>query len=106
MDGQRINHIARSLASGVSRRGAMKAVAVVLGLSATGALSAPTAAEPEWSKCYFDCGLESDVGRCTQTRCRTFIHEQGTYCPASEKQADCCFPSKDACEAFIPPTPS
>jgi hypothetical protein len=106
MDRQRVDQIARSLANGVSRRGVMKTIAVTLGLSAAGALHAPTAAEPTWSKCYFDCGLASDVGRCTPTRCRTFIHEQGMYCPASEKQADCCFPSKDVCEAFIPPPPS
>jgi hypothetical protein len=84
----------------------MKAVAVALGFSAAGALHAPTVAEPTWSKCFYDCGAGDPEGRCMPTRCRTFIHEQGTYCPASIVMEDlCCASSKADCEAevFTPP---
>ena len=101
MDGQRMDRIARALASGVSRRGAMKAVAVALGLSAAGALRAPTVAEPTWSRCYYDCDSDPESEfRCTPTseiRCRASIHVQGTLCPATGEPL-CCFPSKAECE--------
>jgi hypothetical protein len=103
MDGQRMDQIARALANGMSRRGAMKAVAMALGLLAAGALRAPTVAEPTWSGCHYVCAPEDPedvVTRCMPTRCRQFIHEQGTVCE-SNGTADCCASSKEDCEAEV-----
>ena len=55
MDGQHLDRIARSLASGMSRRGAMKTVAVAVGLAAVGARSAPTAAAARFRACTYEC---------------------------------------------------
>lgn len=84
MAGQQMDRIARSLAGEVSRRGVIKPVAVALGLLAGGGLHAPTAAKPQWCRCYYECdpGLPAGlVGRCIKNRCPRFIWEQGEICP-------------------------
>ena len=67
MDGQHLDRIARSLASGMSRRGVMKAVAAVVGLAAMGARSAPTAAAARFRICTYVC----IPGVAYATRCKT-----------------------------------
>ena len=55
MDGQHMDRIARSLASGMSRRGVMKGVAAAVGLAAVGTRSAPTAAAARFRICTYEC---------------------------------------------------
>jgi hypothetical protein len=55
MDGQHMDRIARSLASGMSRRGVMKTVAAAVGFAAVGARSAPTAAAARFRVCVYEC---------------------------------------------------
>ena len=84
MDGQHLDRIARSLASGMSRRGAMKAVAAAVGLAAVGARSAPTAANShrrrQWQLCGYDCSGTAYPEFCEKGGCRTEIEVQGVVC--------------------------
>jgi hypothetical protein len=67
MDGQHMDRIARSLASGMSRRGALKVVAAAVGIAAAGARSAPTAAAARFRACTYEC----IPGMSYATRCKT-----------------------------------
>jgi hypothetical protein len=99
MDGQQIDQMARALARGMSRRKALKGVAVGLGLSAAGALRVPTAAaRPEWDVCEYFCAT-GDVVRPTrcQKECRQEITVAGVACGFNQRLAR--FESKSACEA-------
>ena len=83
MDGQHLDRIARSLARGMSRRGALKTVAAV-GLAAVGARSAPTAANShrrrQWQLCGYDCSGTAYPEFCEKGGCRTEIEVQGVVC--------------------------
>ena len=83
MDGQHLDRIARSLARGMSRRGALKTVAAV-GLAAVGARSAPTAANShrrrQWQLCEYDCSGTAYPEFCEKGGCRTEIEVQGVVC--------------------------
>jgi hypothetical protein len=106
MDGQRMDQIARSLASGVTRREALQAVAIALGLSAAGtrrALTAPTG----WCLCAYACDPDNPEDltvKCGQ-RCRLTIHVEGTVCGIAVQGA-CNFSSKEVCEEFVPEPPA
>ena len=84
MDGQHLDRIARSLASGMSRRGAMKGIAAAVGLAAMGARSAPTAANShrrrQWQLCGYDCSGTAYPEFCEKGGCRTSIEVQGAVC--------------------------
>jgi hypothetical protein len=99
MDGQHMDQMARALASGMSRRGALKGVAVALGLSAAGALRAPAAAaRSEWDVCEYRCPTGDVVlaTRC-QKECRQQISVAGVACAFNQRLAR--HESKAACEA-------
>ena len=56
MDGFRMDQLARSLATGMNRRTAMKTFAVALGLSAAGTRLSPASAAPAtWWVCQLRC---------------------------------------------------
>jgi hypothetical protein len=98
VDGKQMDQMARTLASGMSRRSALKGVAAALGLAA-GALRVPTAAaRPEWDVCEYFCAT-GDVVRPTrcQKECRQEITVAGVACGFNQRLAR--FESKSACEA-------
>jgi hypothetical protein len=98
MDGQHLDRIARSLASGMSRRGAMKAVAVALGVAATGPLRSASAAS-NWCRGHYSCdGVAHLTTICTAQDHRDVVRDQGTKCMLVQEAA-CNFSSKDACES-------
>ena len=74
MDGHRMDRLARSLATGMSRRAAMKTVAVGLGLAAAGAQLSPASAAPAtWRVCQLRCttdeGLDEYIKTCMNKAC-------------------------------------
>ena len=106
MDGQRMDQIARTLASGMSRRSALKGVAGALGLSTAGALRSPTAAAPRWSQCVYLCqaGVDYYATRC-RTNCRLDLHDQGSVCGLFNLTQFGAFSSRQECQAEPPPPP-
>ena len=98
MDGQHLDRIARSLASGMSRRGALKVVAVALGVAATGPLRSASAAS-NWCRGLYRCeGGGPLTPICTAQDHRDVVRDRGTVC-LLEQEAACNFSSKDACES-------
>ena len=101
MDELRMDQIARALASGASRRSALKGIAVALGISATGALTASTAAAPPWCACTYACGAGGSVEFCAHHCQPRLPGTQGsTSCTLAT--ATCDFPSEQACYASFP----
>jgi len=102
MDGQRVDQIARALAGGVTRRGAVKGIAVALGLSAAGVAHAPTAAAPHWCACTYLCGV-SGITQICYHHCRPKLPApQGTTSCVLDTST-CGFTSHEACSASFPP---
>jgi len=103
MDAQRMDRIARTLASGLSRRGALKGLAVALDFSVVGAAISPAAAAPPlgWCSCLYLCEpgtpTEYPVVRC-KTHCPTTLHDHRTVCSYQADKSGCGYPSKQACE--------
>ena len=64
MESRRLDHLARTLGSGVSRRGALQGIAAALGLSAISARRAPgiVAAKAKWYGWAYDCETIGDPG--------------------------------------------
>jgi hypothetical protein len=101
MDGQRMDQIARSLVDGVSRRGALKGIAVALGLSAVSALTSPTAAAPPWCGCTFACGAGGSVQVCAH-HCRPKLPSRPGTTSCTLATSTCGFASEEACYAGFP----
>ena len=101
MDGQRMDQITRALAKGVTRRGAVKGVAIALGLSAAGVASSPTAAAPPWCACTYACGAGGSVEFCAH-HCRPRLPGTQGSTPCTLATATCDFPSEQACYASFP----
>ncbi|MDF2747539.1 MAG: hypothetical protein K0S98_1825 [Propionibacteriaceae bacterium] len=100
MDGQRMDRIARSLARDVSRRRVMKAMAVALGVAATGTLRSATAA-PDWCRGLYRCdGVGPLTVICTAQHHRDVVHDRGTTC-VLEQEAACNFSSEESCESEV-----
>jgi hypothetical protein len=98
MDGQHLDRIARSLAKGVSRRGAMKAVAVALGVAATGPLHSTNAAS-NWCRGLYRCeGITHLTPICTAQDHRDVVRDRGTVC-LLEQEAACGFASRESCDS-------
>ena len=86
MDGHRMDQITRALTKGVTRRGAVKGIAVALGLSAAGVAHAPTAAARPWCACTYACGAGGSVEFCAH-HCRPRLPgRQGSTSCASPRQ--------------------
>ena len=97
MDGQRMDQIARSLAKGMSRRGALKVVAVAVGVAATGRLR-PASAAPTWCRGLYRCGVGPLTVICTAHDFRDVVRDRGTEC-VLEHEAACNFSSQQSCES-------
>ena len=83
MDGYRLDQLARSLATGMSRRSAMKTIAAALGLSAAGAQLSPASAAPAtWWVCQLRCttdeGSYEYIKTCMNKACPA-EYEKFTY---------------------------
>jgi hypothetical protein len=114
MDSQRFDRITKKLATGLSRRSAMKGVAAALGLSAVGALHAPTIAakKPQsWTLFIYDCPETDTTPSSTTCGCgakaRSSVRDQnGVRCPYDGNSALLCngrtsVTSESECEACI-----
>ena len=103
MDGQRMDQITRALARGVTRRGAVKGIAVALGLSAAGVAHAPTAAARSWCACTYLCGAPGNelTQFCKHPLPSEAAHRQGQD-PCVLDTSTCGFSSEDACDAASP----
>jgi hypothetical protein len=104
MDGKRIDQIARALAGGVTRRGAVKGIAVALGLSAAGVAPVPTAAAPHWCACTYLCG-DAGAGGITQVcshHCRAKLPAPQGQIECTLDTSPCGFTSEEACYASFP----
>jgi hypothetical protein len=106
MNGQRIDHITRALAKGLTRRSALKGIAVAVGFSAAGVAHAPTAAAKSWCACTYACGAPGS-GAFTQicrhhNHCRAKLPKQrgGLRCVLDE--STCGFADEDTCYASFP----
>ena len=104
MDGQRMDQITRALARGVTRRDAVKGIAVALGLSAAGVAQAPTAAAPDWCACTYLCGVSGITQICRRRHCRAKLpHRRGeTQCVLDPSTSTCGFTAQDICYASFP----
>jgi hypothetical protein len=98
MDGQHLDRIARSLAKGVSRRGAMKVVAVALGVAATGPLRSASA-ESNWCRGLYRCEGGGPLTLiCTAQAHRDVVRDRSTVC-LLEQEAACGFASRESCDS-------
>ena len=104
MDGSRMDQLARSLATGMSRRAATKTIAVALGLSAAGAQFSPASAAPAtWRVCQLRCttdeGSTEYIKTCMNKACpaeyepfqyrgRTCEFTDSTMYPLTKKQCE------------------
>jgi hypothetical protein len=97
MDGQQMDQIARALARGMSRRGALKGVAGALGLAAAGTLGQPrtTVAQCAFSGCTYINRKNGHVrNRCVAGTCPgdtktwTFNSSFGCYSILDDCRAD------------------
>jgi hypothetical protein len=107
MDGERMDQITRALARGLTRRGAMKGIAVALGLSAAGVAHAPTAGARSWCACKYLCGGPGS-GNFTQLckhpkhGCRAKLPNGRGQDPCVLDTSTCGFSSRDTCGAALP----
>jgi hypothetical protein len=97
MDSRRLDQITRTFASGMTRRRAMKGVAVALGLSAIGALRAPAAARGSYTLTEYRCynGDKTWIYRCSTEPTAT-VKYKGETCDTQVFIADG-YSSKKAC---------
>jgi hypothetical protein len=104
MDRQRMDQFARALAKGVTRRGALKGIAVAVGLSAAGVANAPAAAARTWCACTYRCGEGSFIIQVCKHRnhCRSKLPKQGSQPRCILDESTCSFSSQDVCYASFP----
>jgi hypothetical protein len=106
MDNQRFDGITKQLATGMSRRRAMKGVAVALGLSAVGALRAPTAArQSDWSIYAYNCAAPGQTpvltNRCKIRAGRNVHNDDGSICTYYNTVRNDCCSSREQCEDLL-----
>jgi hypothetical protein len=104
MDGQRLDQITRALARGMTRRGAVKGIAVALGLAAAGVAHAPTAAADSWCACTYACGAVGSghyIQLC-KTRCRAKLRHRRGQPRCVLDTSTCGFSSQEICYASFP----
>ena len=102
MNGPRIDGVARALAGGVSRRSALKGIAVALGLSAASLLTSPTVAAPPWCACTYACGAGGISQGCSH-HCRPKLPGPQGSTPCTLASATCGFASDEECNASFSP---
>jgi hypothetical protein len=104
MDGKRVDQIARALAGGMSRRGALKGIAVALGFAGAGMLTAPAAAAPPWCACTYLCG-DAGAGGIIQVcshHCRSKLPGRHGQIECTLATSPCGFSSEEACYESFP----
>ena len=97
MDGQRMDQITRALARGVTRRSAVKGIAVALGLAAAGVAPVPTAAARSWCACTYVCGDPGNTIQFCKHHCRAKLHRQRGQPRCVLDTSTCGFASEDVC---------
>jgi hypothetical protein len=107
VDGQRMDQLTRALARGVTRRSAVKGIAVALGLSAAGVAHAPAAAARQWCACKYLCGVPGSGTYshfCTHRKhgCRAKLPSGRGQDPCVLDTSSCGFSSQDTCVAVLP----
>jgi hypothetical protein len=103
MDGRRMDQFARALARGVTRRGALKGIAVAVGLSATGIAHAPAAAAGTWCACKYACGAGAFNQICyRRNHCRGKLHKQRGQPRCILDSSTCGFADEGTCYASFP----
>jgi hypothetical protein len=104
MDGERMDRITRALANGMSRRGAMKALAGGLGLSGAVAPRAMRAAKPTWWFCrYYTLASNCQTfgfDLCVRDGCRDIDVQGVVYRACGEPIPDL---SKKECNDLLQP---
>jgi hypothetical protein len=107
MDGQRMDQITRALARGVTRRSAVKGIAVALGLSAGGVTNVPTEAARSWCACKYLCGAPgsgtfNQYCKHRNHGCRAKQSNGRGQDPCVLDTSICGFSSQDTCAAALP----
>ena len=103
MDGQRMDQLTRALAKGVTRRSAVKGIAVALGLSAAGVANAPAATESPWCACTYVCGAPGNTAQLCKHHCRAKLPRQRGRPRCVLDTSTCGFASEGVCyDSFSP----
>jgi hypothetical protein len=103
MDGQRIDRLARALTREMSRRGAMKGVAVALGLLGAEARGSTRAAKPTWSWCIYFTSSCNTFGfdRCVRGVCPNPVEVRAVIYTVCSSRSN--LTSRKACNELLLP---